>query len=162
MTAIQAKVDALLPDTVNQLTLAKRSQSPVLLVTSFSDRKPPSYRLFNYQTGDINKVGDAFPAIDPAAMGTQAMIRYKARDGMEIPAKLTLPPGSKGKNLPMVVLVHGGPFLRGAHWGWSGQSQFLATRLRRAGTGFPRQHRLRHQASQRLASSNGAWPCKTT
>jgi len=128
MAAIQTKVDALLPDTVNKITLAKRAETPVVLVESFSDRKPLSFRLFNYQTGDINKVGDAFPAIDPASMGAQAMLHYKARDGMDIPAKLTLPAGSKGKNLPMVVLVHGGPFVRGVQWGWSGQSQFLASR----------------------------------
>jgi dipeptidyl aminopeptidase/acylaminoacyl peptidase len=128
MAAIQAKVDALLPDTVNQISLAKRAQTPVVLVTSFSDRKPQSFRLYNYQTGDINKVGEAFPTVNPAAMGSQAMVRYKARDGLEIPAKLTLPPGIPGKNLPMVVLVHGGPFLRGTQWGWNGQSQFLATR----------------------------------
>jgi dipeptidyl aminopeptidase/acylaminoacyl peptidase len=61
-------------------------------------------------------------------MGRQEPIRYKARDGLEIPGLLTLPPGGVRKNLPMVVLVHGGPWVRGASWGWNPQSQFLASR----------------------------------
>ena len=44
-----------------------------------------------------------------------------------IPALLTLPPGG-GKNLPLVVLVHGGPYVRGSTWGWDSDSQFLASR----------------------------------
>lgn len=55
-------------------------------------------------------------------------MRYKARDGLEIPAYLTLPKGLPKKNLPMVVLVHGGPYLRGGFWQWSAASEFLASR----------------------------------
>jgi dipeptidyl aminopeptidase/acylaminoacyl peptidase len=61
-------------------------------------------------------------------MGRQQFIRYKARDGLEIPALLTLPPGDKRSGLPLVVLVHGGPYVRGSTWGWNPQSQFLASR----------------------------------
>jgi dipeptidyl aminopeptidase/acylaminoacyl peptidase len=128
MAAVQKAVDALLPDTVNQITVAARPHAPVVLVASFSDRKPVSYRLFNHQSGELNKVGESHPKIQPSQMGSQATVRYKARDGLEIPAYLTLPAGSNGKNLPLVVLVHGGPFVRGGHWGWNGQSQFLASR----------------------------------
>jgi len=128
MAAIQKAVDALLPDTVNQLTLAARPEQAIVLVESYSDRKPPVYRLFNHQTGDLNKVGEAFPQIVPAQMGSQQMVRYKARDGLEIPAYLTLPAGGTGKNLPLVVLVHGGPFVRGVQWGWKPDTQFLASR----------------------------------
>ena len=55
-------------------------------------------------------------------------MRYKARDGPEIPALLTLPPGGAKKNLPMVVMVHGGPYVRGNSWGWNAETQFLASR----------------------------------
>jgi dipeptidyl aminopeptidase/acylaminoacyl peptidase len=61
-------------------------------------------------------------------MGMQSVVRYKARDGLEIPALLTLPPGEKASGLPLVVLVHGGPYVRGTHWGWQGDTQFLASR----------------------------------
>jgi hypothetical protein len=60
-------------------------------------------------------------------MGRQDPVRYKARDGLEIPALLTLP-ANGAKNAPLVVLVHGGPYVRGTHWGWNPDSQFLASR----------------------------------
>jgi dipeptidyl aminopeptidase/acylaminoacyl peptidase len=60
-------------------------------------------------------------------MAHKKMVRYKARDGLEIPAWLTVPQGA-GKNLPLVVLVHGGPYLRGGDWSWDAESQFLASR----------------------------------
>lgn len=53
-------------------------------------------------------------------------IRYKARDGLEIAAVLTLPKGRK-TNLPLIVLPHGGPFARDTEeWDW--WTQFLASR----------------------------------
>ena len=54
-------------------------------------------------------------------------IRYRARDGMEIPAYLTLPRGVESKNLPLVVHPHGGPWARD-NWGYNAYAQFLANR----------------------------------
>jgi dipeptidyl aminopeptidase/acylaminoacyl peptidase len=48
-------------------------------------------------------------------------------DGAQIPAYLTLPPGKDAKNLPAVVLPHGGPSSRD-EWGFDFLSQFLAAR----------------------------------
>lgn len=55
-------------------------------------------------------------------------ITYKSSDGLEIPAYLTVPVGSTGKNLPLVVLVHGGPKGPRDAWGFDGEAQFLANR----------------------------------
>jgi dipeptidyl aminopeptidase/acylaminoacyl peptidase len=54
-------------------------------------------------------------------------IRYRARDGLEIPAYLTLPRGVEAKNLPVVVHPHGGPWARDG-WGYDPYAQFLANR----------------------------------
>ncbi|HEX6097194.1 MAG TPA: alpha/beta fold hydrolase [Thermoanaerobaculia bacterium] len=54
-------------------------------------------------------------------------IRYKSSDGMEIPAFLTLPKGVEAKNLPLIVLPHGGPWSRDT-WGYDGIAQYLANR----------------------------------
>jgi dipeptidyl aminopeptidase/acylaminoacyl peptidase len=67
------------------------------------------------------------PGINPLQMASTSFVRYKARDGREIPAYLTLPKGG-GTNLPMVVLVHGGPWVRGGHLEWNREVQFLASR----------------------------------
>lgn len=55
-------------------------------------------------------------------------IRYASSDGLEIPAYLTLPTGVEPKNLPVVVLVHGGPKGPRDTWGYDAQVQFLANR----------------------------------
>ncbi len=55
-------------------------------------------------------------------------IRYTSSDGLEIPAFLTLPTGVEAKNLPLVVLVHGGPKGPRDSWGYNSQVQFLANR----------------------------------
>jgi dipeptidyl aminopeptidase/acylaminoacyl peptidase len=126
MKALQDKLDKLLPATIN-LVSVPASDSPWVLVTSYSDAIPPGYTLYNTDTGQFNQVGSSRPSIDPRQMGRQQMVRYKARDGLEVPALLTLPHGG-GKNLPMVVLVHGGPWVHGPTWGWNPDSQFLASR----------------------------------
>jgi len=99
-----------------------------VLVQSYSDVVPAIYSLYNTQTGQLSKIADVRPDIKPAQMGRQQFVRYKARDGLEIPALLTLPAGGATSKLPMVVLVHGGPYVRGASWGWNPVSQFLASR----------------------------------
>lgn len=55
-------------------------------------------------------------------------IRYPSSDGLEIPAYLTVPAGVEPKNLPVVVLVHGGPKGPRDSWGYDPQVQFLANR----------------------------------
>jgi dipeptidyl aminopeptidase/acylaminoacyl peptidase len=128
MKALQARVDQALPGLINEISPAPRAETAWVLVRSYSDIQPPAWNLFHTETGRLNKVGASFPAIDPARMARQDALRYPARDGLEIPAMLTIPNGSDRKNLPLVVLVHGGPYVRGGEWGWNPQAQFLASR----------------------------------
>ncbi|QRN41282.1 MAG: alpha/beta fold hydrolase [Neisseriaceae bacterium] len=55
-------------------------------------------------------------------------IRYRSSDGLEIPGYLTIPVTKKAKNLPLVVLVHGGPKGPRDYWGYDPEVQFLANR----------------------------------
>ena len=128
MKSLQSAVDALLPNTVNLIDVPARPELPLVLVASYSDRQPYKYALYNTETGKLNPVGDTHAAIHAAEMGDQEFTRIKARDGHSVPTWLTLPNGSTRKNLPMVVLVHGGPYVRGTEWGWSADDQFLAAR----------------------------------
>lgn len=128
MKALQQAVDKAVPGAINMIDAPARAGTPWVLVASYSDRQPLRYLLYYTQTGAVELVGGTYPKIEPARMGRQEPIRYTARDGLEIPGLLTLPPGGVRKNLPMVVLVHGGPWIRGASWGWEPQAQFLATR----------------------------------
>jgi len=61
-------------------------------------------------------------------MGQTDLHWLQARDGRPLPAWLTLPASGPGENLPMVVWVHGGPWVRGMEWRWHAEVQFLASR----------------------------------
>lgn len=128
MKAIQKEIDSRLGATTNLVSLAARPELPVVLVTAYSDVQPDAYLLYNTETKAFTRLGSAYPDIKPEQMGRQEPVRYKARDGLEIPALLTLPPGGKRGKLPLLVMVHGGPYMRAAIWGWDPQTQFLATR----------------------------------
>ena len=56
--------------------------------------------------------------------------RIKARDGLDLPVWVTTPPGKSSQPRPAIVLVHGGPWLRGTEWNWNADAQFLASRGR--------------------------------
>ncbi len=150
MKAAQADIDARLPATANRVSVARRSGALYLVVEAFSDTQPALFYLYHTETHKLTRVGAARPDIKAEAMGQMDMVRYKARDGLEIPAYITLPRGSEGgarKNLPLVVLAHGGPWVRGADWRWDPEVQFLASRgyavLQpefRGGTGFGARH----------------------
>ncbi|GAB2848426.1 S9 family peptidase [Pseudoduganella ginsengisoli] len=127
MKAMQAEIDAKLPNTINLVTPPSHAETPNVLVESYSDVQPRITLVYNRETKTLNLVGQTRPSIKPEQMAQQDAIRYKARDGLQIPAWVTTPKG-EGKNLPMVVLVHGGPYVRGGEWGWSPQAQFLASR----------------------------------
>jgi dipeptidyl aminopeptidase/acylaminoacyl peptidase len=127
MKAAQADVDKQLDGLVNIITPPALPETPWMLVASYSDRQPRFYSLYNSKTHELKGIGSNHPGIKPAEMGRQDPVRFKARDGLEIPAWLTLP-ANGGKKLPLVVMVHGGPFVRGSEWGWEAGSQFLASR----------------------------------
>ncbi|MEW6024704.1 MAG: alpha/beta fold hydrolase [Pseudomonadota bacterium] len=127
MAAAQKQLDGALPGTINLMSFPSGNHAEWALVQSYSDVKPPFYTLYNVKTGALDPVGKAFPGIDPARMGRQDPVRYTARDGMEIPALLTLP-ANGAKHAPLVVLVHGGPYVHGNNWGWDPDAQFLASR----------------------------------
>ncbi|MBB3220449.1 prolyl oligopeptidase family serine peptidase [Pseudoduganella umbonata] len=129
LKALQATIDGKLPGNVNLVEVPRRPETPYVLVTTYSDRQPKVFLLYNRETGKFSPVGKAHPRIQARQMGTQENVLYTARDGLPVPGLLTLPAGAgRQDKLPMVVLVHGGPWVRGTEWGWSADAQFLASR----------------------------------
>jgi len=123
MARVQAGVDAALPDTVNVMSGEPGGR---LLVFSFSDVDPGRYLLFEPATRRLEELFRTKPWIEPGRMSPMQSIRYQARDGLTIQAYLTLPKGRTAANLPLVALIHGGPYLRD-HWRFDPQVQFLAS-----------------------------------
>nr|WP_308494687.1 prolyl oligopeptidase family serine peptidase [Duganella lactea] len=67
------------------------------------------------------------PELDGKKLSEQTVIHYKARDGLTIPAYLTLPEGQAPKALPLVAYIHGGPHARDVY-GFDPMTQMLASR----------------------------------
>ncbi len=128
MRATQAAVDALLQGTINRINCQRCASSPTVLVTALSDRQPPVYYLYNRDNKALTPVGASRPWIKAQAMGGRDVHRFAARDGLSIPVLVTHPPGKPEGARPAVVLVHGGPWVRGTHWAWEPEAQFLASR----------------------------------
>lgn len=130
MKAVQSLADARHPGRVNRLSCRRCGEDDaVVLVFSYSDQDPGRYEVYYTKESRWLGVGAVMPSIDPRRMATQDFHRIKARDGRDLPLWLTLPQGSRpGERRPAVVMVHGGPFVRGSHWEWEPMEQFLASR----------------------------------
>lgn len=90
-------------------------------------KNPTTFYLFNAQNGQLSLVGSAYPALQPGDLGEEKAYVYKSKDGTDIHAYLTLPPGKVARNLPTVILPHGGPEDRDAIR-FDYLAQFLASR----------------------------------
>ena len=128
MAAMQARVDALLPATINRLSVAEHGDGHYAVVVAYSDRVPSLFYLYDAHQDKLIALGQSHPEVDPDKMSRMEPVHYAARDGLQIPAWLTLPQGAARKDLPLVVLVHGGPYVRGEYWHWNPEVQFLAAR----------------------------------
>jgi dipeptidyl aminopeptidase/acylaminoacyl peptidase len=97
------------------------------LVTVNSDVDPGSAYLYRRATGEVSLLYRSRPELPTEHLARMQPVRYPARDGLEIPAYLTLPRGVAPKKLPVVIHPHGGPWARD-YWGYSPYAQFLANR----------------------------------
>lgn len=122
---LQEMVDKALPGRVNILHGDPQTH---VVVRSSSDASPPRFFLLDAKARKLSLLGASMPWIDEKTQARSDFIRYKARDGMNIPALLTLPRGAEGRKMPLVVLVHGGPYVRGIDWEWERDRQFIASR----------------------------------
>ncbi|HEV2363759.1 MAG TPA: S9 family peptidase [Caulobacteraceae bacterium] len=71
-----------------------------------------TYYFVDIAAGSAHAVGWAYPKILQGDVGAVSVVRYKAADGLDEEGVLTLPPGREPKDLPLVVLPHGGPQAR--------------------------------------------------
>jgi dipeptidyl aminopeptidase/acylaminoacyl peptidase len=120
---LQDAVDKALPGRVNVLT--GRPDGKVLIYT-YGDIDPGRYLVLDAKTRRMREVGAVRPSLDGAALRPMRTVSYPSLDGLTIPAYLTLPEGP-GRNLPAIVLIHGGPVARD-EWGYDAEVQLLASR----------------------------------
>ncbi|MEB3829622.1 S9 family peptidase [Phormidium sp. CCY1219] len=99
----------------------------LMLVSVERDIDPGTTYLYNRDTGDLELLYESRPDLPSDRLSPMYEIRYPARDGVEIPAYLTIPNGVEARNLPVVIFPHGGPWVRD-RWGYNAYAQFLANR----------------------------------
>ncbi|MFJ2174936.1 alpha/beta fold hydrolase [Streptomyces sp. NPDC087851] len=97
-------------------------------VVSFNhDRDPGVTYFYDHTTRRSRMLFRPYPNLDPEVLAPMTAVTIPARDGLELPSYLTLPVGVEPARLPMVLLVHGGPWHRDS-WGFDPTAQFLANR----------------------------------
>ncbi|RME20605.1 MAG: S9 family peptidase, partial [Deltaproteobacteria bacterium] len=115
-----------LPD--GELGVSSASLDMRYIVVGLSrDVDPGSTWLYDSSAGKATLLYRSRPELNPDWLAPMKPVRYLARDGLEIPAYLTLPKGVEPKKLPVVVFPHGGPWARDT-WGYDPYAQFLANR----------------------------------
>jgi dipeptidyl aminopeptidase/acylaminoacyl peptidase len=130
MESIQKRVDAGLPQgRSNRLYCGQCQTSRFYVVRSASDRQPGEYYLYDHEKASLQRIGASRPWIDEATQGRRSFHRVQVRDGLTVPVVVTHPAGAAAdKPLPTVVIVHGGPFVRGSNLAWHAEAQLLASR----------------------------------
>ena len=122
---LRAQLEANFPNKQVRILGSDRDEK-VFLFKAESASAPGAY--YVYEAGQpLTRLALENPAFGTRALAPVKTITYKARDGLSMTAVLTLPAAGEAKNLPVIVLPHGGPAARDDEsWDW--WTQFLADR----------------------------------
>ena len=124
---MQKALDGFFPGVVVRIIGSDEAQN-LFLIATFSDRQPTIYSWVDLGKRTAGLFKNSAPWIDPQRMRPMNIIKFKTRDGRQLDAYLTMPAGASKQNPPpLVVLPHGGPWVRDT-WGFDEEVQFLASR----------------------------------
>jgi dipeptidyl aminopeptidase/acylaminoacyl peptidase len=126
-TAVYASLAEAFPDSFVNFSSATRDGKQIVVSVS-SDRNPGDLYLYDRASGKARFLMRNRQWIDSKRMGTVKPISLTTRDGLKVHGYLTIPQGSDGKNLPMIVNVHGGPIGPRDDWGFNWETQLFASR----------------------------------
>ncbi|AMW22239.1 S9 family peptidase [Mycobacteroides chelonae] len=97
-------------------------------VVSFThDRDPGVTYFYDHEKGESRQLFRPYPHLDPATLAPMTPVTITSRDGLSLHSYLTLPVGVEPAGLPLVLVVHGGPWHRDS-WGFDPSVQLLANR----------------------------------
>ena len=123
---LQKTLDSFFPD-YEAVVVDMDDDERKAIVRTYSDKTRGTYYLLDRKDNSISKLTDLSPWLKEDQMASMTAIKYKSRDGLTINGYLTVPTGIEAKNLPLVVIPHGGPSARDT-WGFDSEAQFLANR----------------------------------
>jgi dipeptidyl aminopeptidase/acylaminoacyl peptidase len=97
------------------------------IVAYISDVKETDYYLYDMADHELKGIYNAQPDLEQYDFASMEPFSYTAGDGLKIEGYATFPVGVEKKDLPTVLLVHGGPWARD-NWEYNSEVQFLANR----------------------------------
>ncbi len=98
------------------------------LVWVGASNDPGSIYLYQEATGRMQLLAKVSEDMVPGQLASSRYVHYTARDGLELHGYLTLPPGRAAKGLPLIIMLHGGPFWVRDDGTYDDDVQFLANR----------------------------------
>ena len=109
LAELQAAFDKSVPGRRVHIVSFSRDKQKMLVQIERAD-SPGAIYYYNRAGGTLHQIAYVNDKLKGEAQNPVSMIRYKARDGLEIEGVLTLPKGREAKRLPVVVMPHGGPW----------------------------------------------------
>lgn len=126
LDSVQKAINQSVPDRRAWIVSTSADRSRMLIVIDRPD-SPGALYFFDVNGSKMQRVATLNEGLGQKALNPAKLIHYKARDGLEIEAVLTLPKDRPAKNLPIVMLPHGGPWAQDTldydYW-----AQFIASR----------------------------------
>jgi dipeptidyl aminopeptidase/acylaminoacyl peptidase len=112
-----------------EVNIASQSKDEMQLIVLVSnDNDPGEYFLYDRNKNSLIPVLKRMEWLKPDDLSHMKPIKFSSRDGLEIRGYLTIPKDSNGKNLPLIINPHGGPFGVRDSWGFNPEHQFFASR----------------------------------
>ena len=124
---LQAGIDRAMPERFNEIRSWSEDRGRVLIYSGASNDRG-CYYLFQLSNSKMTALLDLTHTLDRADMAEMKSVRYHARDGLEIPAFLSLPAHRALRALPLVIMPHGGPYGVRDALGFDPIVQFLSNR----------------------------------
>lgn len=127
LKALQQALDAALPGRVNafdsRAVFGRRT-----IVSSGHPEELTRNFMFDPSRRQLEDLPAVAPWLNGVEMPQRSYAEYSARDGLKIPAWVTRPRGTEGKRLPLIVHIHGGPYVRDYSSFMNQTARFLASR----------------------------------
>lgn len=109
------------------IQVLSKTRLDAVLISVSADNNPGEYYLYNAKTKQWKKIAEINADLHTDNLATLIPVTFQSRDGYNIHGYFMTPKGKELKNLPTVVIAHGGPWTRD-EWGYNGMYQFLANR----------------------------------
>jgi dipeptidyl aminopeptidase/acylaminoacyl peptidase len=120
------KIQSKLPNSQLSISSSSRDEQQMIVV-SYSDVERPVYYHYDVKSDSLSPLAQNAPWHNSEHMSYMKPIEFKSRDGLKIHGYLTTPRGKEAKDLPLVMLPHGGPWARDS-WGFQPEVQMFANR----------------------------------